>query len=56
MELKRSIGGQADGQSARQEFRQRVAVVFEEKEVIASWWHGYANLAEIIKVLKDGRL
>ena len=56
VELKGIISGQRDHETSGQVLRQRVAMVTEEQAVVTQWWHGNANLSQVVKILQHGGL
>lgn len=56
VELQRVISTQRDAEPARQELRQRVAVVVQEQRVVAQRGHGDGDLSQVVQVLEDWHL
>ncbi len=52
VELQRIISGQRDYEASGQVLRQWVAMVTEEQAVVTQWWHGNANLSQVVKILQ----
>lgn len=47
VKLERVVGGEGDGQAARQKLRKRVPVVVEKEGIVAQRRHGDSNLAQL---------
>lgn len=52
MELQRVVSTERDPQAAREEVRQRVAVVAQEQRVVAERGHRDVDLRQVIHVLQ----
>ena len=56
VELQRVISGEGDVEAAVEVLLQRVAVVVEEKGVVAKGGHCYADLSQVVQVLQHWHL